>query len=309
MSFWGQTAMAMVDPDVEDDGLTVFCRRHSGDNSPFDVDYDPVRLTVNATLKPGRAPVFTHAAVDGFVAFLTDLDQMLAGGAAIRLIVYRSPHRGVFSVGGDLAMIAEAIGCGSVALERYARRCSEMTYCNWRLVERHAVLTVALVAGDAIGGGLESALSCDQLIAASTATFSMPEVAFGVYPGTGGVPLLTRKCGLSFARRVLASGARYSAADFYAAGAVDEIAPVAEGEDPRAAVETAFAAWRDKAFVSFSAVVARVRAERAAAPLHFDELHANVTYMIDSIVAADRAHAGRIRALAARQARRFAPKD
>jgi enoyl-CoA hydratase len=46
---------------------------------------------------------------------------------------------------------------------------------------------IAAIEGYALAGGFEMALSCDLIVAASNATFGLPEVKRGIVPGSGGM--------------------------------------------------------------------------------------------------------------------------
>ncbi|MGV3492715.1 MAG: enoyl-CoA hydratase/isomerase family protein [Ramlibacter sp.] len=100
---------------------------------------------------------------------------------------------------------------------------------------------VAAVRGPCMGGGLELALACGYRIAARSATFALPEVKRGAWPGTGGVPLLARLVGPSVARRLLCTGETLTAAEALRLGVVDEVVED-EALEPRAhALATDFA--------------------------------------------------------------------
>lgn len=58
---------------------------------------------------------------------------------------------------------------------------------------------VAAIAGVALGGGLEVALSCHYRICTSTAMMGLPEVTVGVVPGAGGTQRMPRLIGLKTA--------------------------------------------------------------------------------------------------------------
>lgn len=70
---------------------------------------------------------------------------------------------------------------------------------------------VAAINGHALGGGLELALACDIRIAATDATFGLPEVKVGSMPGAGGTQHLPRAIGGSDAMFLLLTGERISA--------------------------------------------------------------------------------------------------
>jgi enoyl-CoA hydratase len=82
---------------------------------------------------------------------------------------------------------------------------------------------IAALRGPCMGGGLELALGCGYRIAARSATFALPEVRRGAWPGTGGTVLLARAAGPSMARRLLYTGETLSAERALALGVVDEV--------------------------------------------------------------------------------------
>src|SRR5262249_30394351 len=57
---------------------------------------------------------------------------------------------------------------------------------SWERITRARKPTIAAVAGFALGGGCEMAMSCDMIIAADTAKFGQPEIKLGIMPGAGG---------------------------------------------------------------------------------------------------------------------------
>lgn len=83
--------------------------------------------------------------------------------------------------------------------------------------------SVASIRGPCMGGGLELALACTYRIAALTATFALPEVNRGAWPGTGGCVLLSRLVRPSLAKRILFTGETLNAAAACEMGLVDEV--------------------------------------------------------------------------------------
>ena len=67
--------------------------------------------------------------------------------------------------------------------------------------------TIALLEGDALGGGFESALSCDVVIAEKHVKAGFPEVLFNMFPGMGGLSFLSRRVGRKVVQRAHADRA------------------------------------------------------------------------------------------------------
>jgi len=86
---------------------------------------------------------------------------------------------------------------------------------------------IAAVNGTAMGGGFETALACDIIIAAENAVFALPEVRVGLIPGSG-VHRLPRLIGTKRALGMILTGRRVSAAEGLALGFVNEVVPAGE---------------------------------------------------------------------------------
>lgn len=87
--------------------------------------------------------------------------------------------------------------------------------------------TVAAISGYCLGGGFELALACDIRVAASGATFGLPEVALGILPSSGGLTRLVRAIGPAATRELVLLGDRFDAAEAYRRGLLLEVV----GED------------------------------------------------------------------------------
>nr|WP_087574303.1 MULTISPECIES: enoyl-CoA hydratase/isomerase family protein [unclassified Sphingomonas]AJW29598.1 Enoyl-CoA hydratase [Sphingomonas sp. JE1] len=72
-------------------------------------------------------------------------------------------------------------------------------------IEAAPFVSLAEIAGTALGGGLELALSCDLRVASTKAKLGLPETGLGLIPGAGGTQRLTRLCGRGTAGRVILS--------------------------------------------------------------------------------------------------------
>src|SRR3712207_4090014 len=93
------------------------------------------------------------------------------------------------------------------------------------------VITVALVQGDALGGGFECALAHDLIVAERSAKFGLPEVLFNLFPGMGAYSFLSRRIGRQAAERMILSGRVHTAEELHEMGLVDVLAPDGEGEE------------------------------------------------------------------------------
>jgi len=84
---------------------------------------------------------------------------------------------------------------------------------------------IAAVHGVAMGGGFESALACDLIIASDNALFALPEPRVGLAAMAGGMQRLPQHIGLKQAMGMLLTGRRVSAAEGQALGFVNEVVP------------------------------------------------------------------------------------
>ncbi len=83
---------------------------------------------------------------------------------------------------------------------------------------------IAAVSGFAMGGGMEIALACDQIVAAKNAKFALPEVKVGLFAGAGGIQRLTRQVSLKKAMNLLLTGRTVDVEEAYEMGLVNIIA-------------------------------------------------------------------------------------
>jgi enoyl-CoA hydratase/carnithine racemase len=91
--------------------------------------------------------------------------------------------------------------------------------------------TLAMVQGDAVGGGLFMALACDLRLAAAHARFGAPVArTLGNAPAPTSVSLLAAAVGPVRAREILLTARLLDAAEARQLGLVDEVHPAAELE-------------------------------------------------------------------------------
>lgn len=90
-------------------------------------------------------------------------------------------------------------------------------------IERLPKITIALVNGYCLGGGLELAMACDIRIASINANFGQPEVSLGITPGFSGTVRLPRLVGITKAKELLFTGKMISANDALVIGLVNSV--------------------------------------------------------------------------------------
>lgn len=128
-----------------------------------------------ATLWMGNAPVNaqTIAGMHEIVGALAALGE----DASVRAIVLASRFPRAFCAGLDLVEL-------QTLHAEQLRRLVELIYLDlWRVQANLGKPTIAAVAGAARGGGITMAMSCDMIVADTTASFAYPEIDAGLIPG------------------------------------------------------------------------------------------------------------------------------
>ena len=104
---------------------------------------------------------------------------------------------------------------------------------------------IAAVNGVAFGGGFETALACDIILASENASFSLPEVRVGLFAAAAGVIRLPRLIGFQNAMSLILTGRRISAAEAKTLGIVQKLVPGGNTEVLQAAKDLALAITRN----------------------------------------------------------------
>lgn len=136
-----------------------------------------------------------------------------------------------FSLGGDLEFFKLCIDRDDRgALIQYALDAVQAVYENCSGSGYSDLTSIAVVQGEAQGGGFEAALSSHILIAERGSCFGFPEGLFGMFPGMGGKLFLSLRCGKDAANRVIGSVRRWQAEELFEMGAIDVLAEPGEGK-------------------------------------------------------------------------------
>ncbi len=181
-------------------------------------------------MRPAGRPSFTPSLLTDFEHWQKSIAAGFGrGGLPLKYLVLGSRAPGVFCFGGDLQLFRKLIAQGDRrGLEAYGHRCCNILHRNMNSLDL-PILTVGLVQGAALGGGFEALLSFDYIVAERGATFGLPEIMFGLFPGMGAHAFLSRKLGSAAAERLINSNATYSAEEMFEMGLVHHLAEKGEG--------------------------------------------------------------------------------
>ena len=156
---------------------------------------------------------------------LHDLCGELDADPEVRVIVLRGAGEKSFAAGTDIRQFLsfetrdDALGY-EARIGRVLRRVAALTKP-----------TIAMVQGDAVGGGLFLSLACDLRFAAEHARFGAPVArTLGNCTAPFSYTLLATTVGMVRAREMLIRARLVAAAEAKAIGLVDEVHPVAELE-------------------------------------------------------------------------------
>lgn len=191
----------------------------------LEVLYDDDRQTLWSYMRPTGRPSFTPGMLADFVNWQRLIgDNFGPGKVPLRYLVLGSRAPGVFCFGGDLELFQRLIReRDRTALAKYGYKCVEILQRNSLSLDL-PMLTIGMVEGAALGGGFEALLSFDYIIAERGATFGLPEVMFGLFPGMGAHAFLSRKLGSAMADRLIVSNQTYTAEQMYDLGIVHQLA-------------------------------------------------------------------------------------
>lgn len=197
-------------------------------------EHDRSRRILWQYMKPNGRPSFTPGLLRDMTKVLDAVEARFAAAAndcdaGISFLVLASHLPGIFNLGGDLPLFMQAIERQDrERLLWYARVCAAGQYRRANAMGL-PICTVALVQGDALGGGFEAALANDVIIAERSASFGLPEVLFNLFPGMGAYSFLVRRVEPARAERMILSGRIWSAEELHELGIVDRLAEDGKG--------------------------------------------------------------------------------
>lgn len=270
----------------------------------LDVRYDQEKRILWQFMNPRERPSFTRKLLRDMQTTLDRVESAFSQNSenddpAIRYLVLASKMKGVYNLGGDLPLFMQLIDNKDTdELRRYAHACIDVQYR--RAVNLNLpVCTIALVQGDALGGGFEAALANDVIIAEKSAKFGLPEILFNLFPGMGAYSFLSRRLDAARAEQLMLSGRLYSADELKDMGIINVVCDDGKGAE---AVDS-FIAEHQKAYKARQAVA---QARQIVNPVTREELMKVTDLWVDTAVTLDAADLRKMRHLATAQNRRWA---
>ena len=216
----------------------------------------------------------------------------------LRYFVCASKTPGIYNLGGDLKHFADCIRRRDLgALKKYARTCVHMQHANSTAFGA-PIITMALVQGDALGGGFEHALAFDILVAEKSARLGLPEILFNLFPGMGAYSYLRQRLGRKETERFILEGKLYSASELYDMGVVDILAEDGMGQE-------AIVEYTKKHKRRFNAERAVYRARRIVDPVSLEELLEITDMWAETALHLEEADVRKMERLASAQERRI----
>jgi methylglutaconyl-CoA hydratase len=162
-------------------------------------------------------PDVRNAFDERLIQELTEWAASVPADGSVRAVVLQGAGS-VFSAGADVQWMSKMLGYSREENLADARRAAGLFHA----IDALPVPVIGRIHGAALGGGSGLAAVCDVVIAAEDAVFGFTEVVLGILPAMIS-PFVVRKIGLSAARELCLSGARFSAARAREIGLVHDV--------------------------------------------------------------------------------------
>jgi DSF synthase len=269
----------------------------------IELSIDPYIRTIWCHMNPPGKPIVTQPLLRDLRNMQDSLPEIFAEhtnatGNPLSYFVFASRAEGVYSLGGDLRFFAESVRRGDrESVHTYARTCVDVVYQNLNAFNLPLV-TIALVQGDALGGGFETALSFDLIVAERSSKMGLPEILFNLFPGMGAYSFLSRRLDAARAEKMIMSGKIYTAEELHEMGLVDVLADDGCGE-------AAVYEYIQRNSAKHNAHRAIYKARRRVNPISQDELRDVVDIWTDAVFQLSDADIRKMTRLMVAQDRRF----
>ena len=194
-------------------------------------DYTNLKLSIDGhiatvTLNNPPAHTWTMDSLPALKQLVTDLN---ANDDVYALIIHGDGEK-FFSAGADLNNFSDGDKGRAISMAIAFGEAFEA-------LSAYRGVSIAVINGYAMGGGLECALACDMRIAEAHAQMALPETGVGLLPCAGGTQNLPLLVGEGWAKRMILCGERIKADKALQIGLVEEV--VESGKGLQTALELA----------------------------------------------------------------------
>jgi enoyl-CoA hydratase len=163
--------------------------------------------------RPAKRNALTRAMLERLAEIFRALSERTD---LLRAVVLTGTGQAAFSAGTDIAELDSLTRADALETARRGQETCEA-------IELCPVPVIAAINGVAAGGGCELALACHLRLAATHATFSLPELKLGMIPAYGGTQRLARAVGHGRALAAMLAGESLPAEEALRLGLVNRI--------------------------------------------------------------------------------------
>ncbi len=178
----------------------------------LDIEANTATITINR-------PEKRNSLTPEMLALLEDSVAKVGKLARVRFVIFTGAGEKAFCTGADLATFS------ALNFDQVRKDWVPEGHRIFKRVTRLPQITVAVLNGDAFGGGLELALACDFRIARDSAFVGFPEGKVGTIPGWAGTARAVDLIGLNRAKYMILSGNSIDARTAMEWGLVNRIVP------------------------------------------------------------------------------------
>lgn len=156
---------------------------------------------------------------------LIDTFEQVRQSSDIRVAVLTGAGTKAFCAGGDLDAVIPLMTGARPPRTEWEKRWMEIRKTGGPFKTDIGKPMIAAVNGHAVAGGMELVLNTDIRICVPHATFGIPEVKVGLFPGGGSTVRLRDQIPFAHAMNALLTGDPFSAEDAHKYGLVNAIVP------------------------------------------------------------------------------------
>lgn len=175
------------------------------------VDEDVATITIN---RPEKRNSLTPEMLN----LLEETVAKVGSIQGVRFVVLTGAGDKAFCTGADLAAFS------SLGFDDVRKSWVPEGHRIFKRIARLPQITIALLNGDAFGGGLELALACDFRIAKDSVSVGFPEGKVGTIPGWAGTTRAVDLIGLNRAKYMILSGISIDSSTALKWGLLNEVA-------------------------------------------------------------------------------------